>query len=190
MAIKFIYMINLILVFGILSCSKPDTIKVESHSKGLILTQAEIKELIPLLGSFKSTKSYFHVLYAEQFNDSTCLIRVYLNGPFASKKLGVCETFQSDQNKIFVYDSTRCNMKLPDSLTTTKENYLLTNDGQVWAVLAKRRKGHVEYYNLTYFNNSDDESVKDLTDPSPHLAQVLAHVMACVRLVPFLTEVL
>jgi predicted type IV restriction endonuclease len=158
-------MINLFIVLSLLNCSKPDAISLNSKSKGLILTQEEIKKLIPLLGSYKNSKRGFHIMYSEQFNDSTCSLRVYLDASLANEKLGVCDRFELSPNiRVFVYDSTRCNLDLPDSLTTSKANYLWKNDGLMWMVLAKRRGGNIEYYNIGFLNNPDDESLKDIDD--------------------------
>jgi len=158
---RHIYIISLILGLYLLSCS---VTRRNNNPKRLILTQEEIKELIPLLGSFTDSGLNFHILYSEKLNDSTCMIRVYLNHQLANEKLGVCEILQFNKNRIFVYDSTSCKMNLHDSLTTLNKNVPFLLDSPVWNVLVKRRSGHIEYYNVTFFNNEKGEILENLSD--------------------------
>src|SRR5277367_2756508 len=81
----------LLILFYCLACSSNKKTDVIINSNKFRLSNVEINRLIPLLDPIRNPKGNFHILYSEQINDSTGLIRIWQNQFLANKKLGVCE---------------------------------------------------------------------------------------------------
>lgn len=144
-----------------LSCHAPDPNISETSAitDKFRLTNEEIKTMILTIAPDESEKSNFHIVYSEQFNDSTGMMRMWQNQVLANESMGICELFKVNESHVFVYDSLSCKLDVPDSLVVDNPSSAYINfRGPTWMVLVKRRRGQIGFFNVTYFSKYDESA--------------------------------
>lgn len=131
-----------------------------NERSALILSHSAVDELISLLGPYQNSQFDFRLYYIEQFNDSTCAVRVYLNDKAHLSDSTFCDHFKYFKNDVFIYNSPNCSIS--EDISTSQNGPSYPSNGILWQVLVKKREQHFEFYNITFLNNPDDPSLKDL----------------------------
>lgn len=155
MEIKYIYK-KLQLLFFYLFCIS-SCAQVEMDKKW-ILSDLELKALLSLLGTEEKTLLNYHVLYSEQFNDSTGIVEICQNNIVPSEEWGICKTLRFKKSKVFVYDTGSCTKDSSSiKVSSAQGSPYYIPDAPYWEVLIKRRKGQAMFSQITLFERYVDQ---------------------------------